>query len=347
MEIKSFGIMKNGEEDRIVTLTNSKGMKVEIHTFGAGIYKIIVPDRNGKEDDVLLGYSNPDDYNGCDDYSGLVVGPVANRINGDFTIDGKTYSPEVNPENGIILHSNGDMSFRNWNIDAYSDNGVTLSIDRKDGTAGLPGNMKATVTYTLSDDNELSIKYKAVTDRKAYINLTNHAYFNLDGCSGAPITDHEIKFNADFFIPTDENSIPYGRRQSVDGTPFDLREFKRIGDRIDEKTFDQTVWGRGYDHSLQIRDYDGKLRLAATVRSEKTGRVLECFTTLPAVQFYTGNFLAGLEGKYGFKNNRRSGFCLETQYHPDAVHHPEFEQPVFDENKPYESQTVYRFSVEK
>jgi aldose 1-epimerase len=346
MEIKSFGIMKNGEEDKIYALTNANGMRVEIHTFGAGIYKIIVPDRNGKKDDVLLGYANADDYNGCDDYSGLIVGPVANRINGDFTLDGKTFSPEVNPENGIILHSNGDMSFRNWNVEDYSDGRIVLSIERKDGTAGLPGNMKTTVTYTLSDGNALSIKYKAVTDRKSYINLTNHAYFNLDGCSGASIVDHEVKFNADYFIPTDENSIPYGRRQKVDGTPFDLREFKKIGLKIDDKTCDQTVWGRGYDHSLQIRDYDGTMRLAATVKSERTGRVLECFTNLPAVQFYTGNFLAGLEGKYGFKNNHRSGFCLETQYHPDAVHHAEFEQPVFDGNKPYESETVYKFSVE-
>ena len=125
-----------------------------------------------------------------------------------------------------------------------------------------------------------------------------------------------------------------------------LAEFRKIGERIDEGTCDQTVWGRGYDHSIEIKDYDSTLRLAAKVRSQKTGRVLECYTTLPAVQFYTGNFLCGLEGKYGFKNNHRSGFCLETQYHPDAVHHPAFAQPVFDKDNPYESETVYRFSVE-
>ncbi|MBO4339662.1 MAG: galactose mutarotase [Clostridia bacterium] len=346
MEIKSFGIMKNGEEDRLYTLKNANGVEITVHTFGAGLYSIVVPDRYGKKDDILLGYSKPDDYDGCDDYSGLVVGPVANRINGDFTIDGKTYSPEVNPENGIILHSNGDMSFRNWAVTDYTDNSISLSIGRTDGTAGLPANITAIVTYTLSDDNELSIVYKAVPDRTAYINLTNHAYFNLDGCSGADVLDHEVKFNCDYFVPTDENSIPYGETKAVDGTPFDLREFKRIGERIDDKTCDQTVWGRGYDHSLEIRDCDGSLRLAATVRSEKTGRKLECFTTLPAVQFYTGNFLCGLEGKYGFKNNRRSGFCLETQYHPDAVHHKAFAQPVFDEENPYESETVYKFSVE-
>ena len=346
MEIKSFGIMKNGAEDKIYTISNSGGVKVEIHTFGAGIYKIITPDAFGKQDDILLGYSKPDAYDGCDDYSGLVVGPVANRINGDFTLDGKSYLPAVG-DNGIMLHSNGDISFKIWDVESYSDSSVTLSTERKDGAAGLPGNMKITVCYSLSDDNELSIKYRAVTDKKSYINLTNHAYFNLDGCAGGKITDHIVKFNADYFIPTDENSIPYGRRQSVEGTPFDLRDFKRIGDEIDCESCDQTVWGRGYDHSLQIRDYDGKMRLAATVKSKVTGRVLECFTTLPAVQFYTGNFLAGLEGKYGFKNNHRSGFCLETQFHPDAVHHPDFEQPVFDENNPYESETVYRFSVEK
>lgn len=346
MEIKTFGIMKNGEEDKLYTLENSNGVQVVIHTFGAGIYQIIVPDKNGKKDDILLGYGKPDDYNGCDDYSGLVVGPVANRINGDFTLDGKTFSPDVNPESGIILHSNGDMSFRNWTVESYSDSEITLSIGRTDGTAGLPANISTLVTYALTDSNELHIKYRAVPDRKAYINLTNHAYFNLDGCSGASVEDHLVKFEADYFIPTDEKSIPYGRKQSVDSTPFDLREFKRIGDRIDEKTCDQTVWGRGYDHSLQVRGNVGELRLAATVKSENTGRKLECFTTLPGIQFYTGNFLCSLEGKYGFKNNRRSGFCLETQYHPDAVHHPEFEQPVFDENNPYESETVYRFSVE-
>ena len=274
MEIKSFGIMKNGEEDKLYTLENANGVKVTVHTFGAGLYSIIVPDKNGKTDDILLGYSNPDDYDGCDDYSGLVVGPVANRINGDFTLDGKTYSPEVNPGNGIILHSNGDMSFRNWKVESYTDNSVSLSIGRTDGTAGLPANITAIVTYTLSDDNELGIEYKAVPDRKAYINLTNHAYFNLDGCSGGTVLDHEVKFNADYFVPTDENSIPYGEPKPVDGTPFDLREFRKIGERIDEETCDQTVWGRGYDHSIQIRDYDKTLRLAATVKSEKTGRKL-------------------------------------------------------------------------
>ena len=338
--------MKDGSEVFLYTLKNSSGVQVEIQSFGAGITKIIVPDKNGKFDDILLGYSNPDDYNGCDDYSGLVVGPVANRIHGAFTLEGKTYQPETNPETDIILHSNGDMSFRQWKMENLSDNSVTLSIGRTDGTAGLPANITATVTYTLSEDNSLSIEYKAVPDRMAYINLTNHAYFNLDGCAGGEIVNHKVKFNSDFFIPTDENSIPYGNKQSVEGTPFDLREFKTIADGIDDKNCNQTVWGRGYDHSLQVNGYDGTLRQAATVKSEKSGRVLTCFTTLPGVQFYTGNFLAGLEGKYGFKNNHRNGFCLETQYHPDAVHHTGFEQPVFDENNPYISKTVYKFSVE-
>lgn len=346
MDKKLFGVMKNGDEDYVYTLKNSSGMQVEVQTFGAGLTKIIVPDRNGKPDDILLGYSKPDDYNGCDDYSGLVVGPVANRIHGDFTLDGKTYSPDVNPDNNVILHSNGDISFRNWKVEDASDNSVTLSIGREDGFAGLPGNMTIMVTYTLSDDNALSIRYRATTDRKAYINLTNHAYFNLDGCAGGEITDQKIRINADCFIPTDSDSVPYGRFESNENTPFDLKEFRRIGDRIDDPDCDQTVWGKGYDHSHQIKDYDGSMRLAATVKSEKSGRVLECLTTLPGVQFYTGNFLCGLEGKYGFKNNRRNGFCLETQYHPDAIHHSAFQQPVFDEEHPYESETVYRFSVE-
>jgi len=346
MEIKTLGTMKNGEEDRLFTLNNSKGMKVEIHSFGAGIYKIITPDRTGKYDDVVLGYANPDDYNGCDDYSGLVVGPVANRINGSFTLGGETFTPAGDSETGIMLHTNGDMSFKNWDLVSYTENRVVLSTDRKDSSQGLPGNIKATVTYTLTEDNELIIDYLASTDRTSYINLTNHVYFNLDGCAGGEIVGHLIKFESDYFVPTDKNSIPYGFLQSVENTPFDLRDFKKIEDGIDNRECDQTVWGRGYDHSLEIRNYDGTLRLAATVKSEKSGRKLECFTTLPAVQFYTGNFLAGLEGKYGFKNNFRNGFCLETQYHPDAVHHKDFVQPVFDENNPYRSRTVYKFTAE-
>lgn len=343
---KIFGVMKNGETDYLYTLKNSKGMTVEIHTFGAGLRKIVVPDRNGKFDDVLLGYDNPDSYNGCNDYSGLVVGPVTNRIHGSFIIDGKTYTPSANLDNGNTLHSNGDFSFSIWNVEKASDNSITLSYETPDGKEGFPGNRKATVTYTVTENNELSIEYYAVSDKKTYFNLTNHAYFNLNGSGSGDVLTHEIKINADKYIPTDEVSIPYGRKDSVDGTPFDLREFHAVGEGINDVSNEQIKWGRGYDHSICINNYTGELNECVVVKSPESGRKMTCSTTLPGVQFYTGNYLEGLEGKYGKKNEFRYGLCLETQYHPDAIHCPAFEQCVFDKDEAYTSKTVFAFGVE-
>lgn len=343
---KIFGVMKNGETDYIYTIKNSKGMEVEVHTFGAGLRSIKVADKNGKFDDVLLGYDNPDSYNGCDDYSGLIVGPVTNRISGPFTIDGVEYTPVSNMDNGYTLHSNGDFSFSMWTVECESENSIALSYLSKDGKEGFPGNIKTTVTYTVTEENELKIEYYAVSDKKTYINLTNHAYFNLNGAANGDVLSHKIKINADCFITTDKNSIPYGKKQKVDGTVFDLRSFKAIGDGINRTDDQQIDWGRGYDHSMCLNNYSGALREAVTVKSKTSGRVLTCLTTLPGVQLYTGNYLQGLEGKNGRKNDFRTGFCLETQYHPDAIHCPEFEQCVFEAGKPYESTTVYKFSVE-
>ncbi len=345
MEIvkEKFGTAKSGEDVFLYTLKNKNGMEAKITNFGANLVSLLVPDKNGKLDDVVLGYDNLEDYYRNGSFFGATIGPSANRIgDASFTIDGKTYHIAVNdgPNN---LHSEMELGYHKQLWDAeVSEDGLTLTIEGKDGELGFPGNKKITMVYSLSDDNALKLSYRASADANTIINLTNHTYFNLSGHKAGNIEDHVLKLNAGHFTPVVPGAIPTGEIQSVTGTPMDFTKAKPIGQDINAD-YEQLKLTKGYDHNFVIDGADGTLREIAEVTDPKSGRRLKAFTTLPGVQFYAGNCIAEEIGKEGAHYAPRMGFCLETQYYPDNIHHANFPQAVFGPGKDYQSETVYQF----
>ncbi len=316
MEIvkEKFGTAKSGEDVFLYTLKNKNGMEAKITNFGANLVSLLVPDKNGKLDDVVLGYDNLEDYYRNGSFFGATIGPSANRIgDASFTIDGKTYHIAVNdgPNN---LHSEMELGYHKQLWDAeVSEDGLTLTIEGKDGELGFPGNKKITMVYSLSDDNALKLSYRASADANTIINLTNHTYFNLSGHKAGNIEDHVLKLNAGHFTPVVPGAIPTGEIQSVTGTPMDFTKAKPIGQDINAD-YEQLKLTKGYDHNFVIDGADGTLREIAEVTDPKSGRRLKAFTTLPGVQFYAGNCIAEEIGKEGAHYAPRMGFCLETQY---------------------------------
>ncbi|MBQ8209683.1 MAG: galactose mutarotase [Clostridia bacterium] len=346
VKISDFGVLANGTKIQKYTIENSQGTSVSVITYGATLISALVADRNGVFKDVIVGF---DDLEGCverTDYQGVVVGPYANRIgNSEFSIDGIKYKLNSN-ENGVTcLHSCGEFNTAVWNAELADDSSVEMSYVSPDGVNGFPGRINVSVKYTLTDDNELKLEYSAVSDKKTVINLTNHAYFNLGGFDSGLILDHTMQINADCYTPVDELSIPTGEIASVENTPFDLRTAKRIGDEIDADC-EQLKFTGGYDHNFCISGYDGTLKTAAVAFDSVTGRKLEVLTDLPGIQFYAGNFLKGTIGKSGKPMEKRSGFCLETQFYPDTPNHPDFPQCTFEAGEKYHTVTVFKFSAE-
>lgn len=347
MSVKNvpFGEKPNGEKVEKYIIENKNGVRAGILTLGATLADMIVKDKNSIERDVCLGFDNLGGYLTLWDYQGAVVGPCANRIGGaSFEIDGKKYSVTANEKGITCLHSAGEFNNAVWNAEIIDDKSVSFTYLSPDGTNGFPGNTQAKVTYTLTDDDELIINYEAVSDKKTPINLTNHAYFNLNGCDGGDILSHTLRLNCSNFTPVDKNSIPTGEIRSVKGTPFAFTSAKKIGLDIDKKD-EQLEFTGGFDHNFCIDGWDNTPREAAEAYSEESGICLSVSTTLPGVQFYAGNFLKGDKGKNGAAMNYRNGFCLETQYYPDSVNRPEFPSCVFDAGERYVSQTAFKFSV--
>lgn len=347
MSVKTipFGEKPNGEKVEKYIIENKNGVKAGILTLGATLADMIVKDKNSNERDVCLGFDNLGDYLTLWDYQGAVVGPCANRIGGaSFEIDEKKYAVTANEKGITCLHSAGEFNNAVWNAKILNDKSVAFTYRSPDGVNGFPGNIDAKVTYTLSDNDELSIDYEAVSDKKTPINLTNHAYFNLNGYDGGDILSHTLKLNCSHFTPVDRNSIPTGEIRDVKGTPFAFNTAKKIGSDINANN-EQLIFTGGFDHNFCIDGWDNSLREAAEAYSEKSGICLNVFTTLPGVQFYAGNFLKGDKGKNGVPMNYRSGFCLETQFYPDSVNRPEFPSCIFDAGKKYTSKTVFKFSV--
>ena len=274
---------------------------------------------------------------------GSTIGPNANRIGqARFDIDGVTYNLVQN--NGVNnLHSDKINGYhkRIWDVEE-GDNSITLTIRDEDGNMGFPGNKVLSLTYSLKEDNALTLEYRGTSDKKTVLNPTNHTYFNLDGHKSGSVENHKIILNGDFFTRTTPDSIPTGEVVSVKGTPMDLRAEKLIGDQIDED-YDQLKWAGGYDHNWIINGWDGSLREFATVTGPVSGRKMIAYTTLPGVQFYTGNFLTQQVGKRNAAYGKRSGFCLETQYYPNSINIPAFPSCVFGEGREYTSVTVYKF----
>jgi aldose 1-epimerase len=348
---ESFGQTQDGKPVDVYTITNSHGMEVRAINYGGIIVSLRVPDKNLKLDDVVLGFDKLDGYLDKSPYFGAIVGRYGNRIaNGKFTWDGKEYSLAKN--NGPNALHGGLKGFDKaiWQAEPFQNKqgkGVAFTYTSKDGEEGYPGNLKAKVTYTLTEQNELIFDYEATTDKATPVNLTQHSYFNLAGEGMGDILKHELMLNADRFTPVDKTLIPTGELRSVKGTPLDFTKPTAVGARIDDN-YEQLAFGGGYDHNFVINHKASGLQLAARVYEPTGGRVMEVFTTEPGVQFYSGNFLDGtITGKQGHVYKRRYALCLETQHFPDSPNHPEFPSTILKPGQTLHSRTMYKFSARK
>lgn len=349
VEKKSFGTV-GGKEVSLFTMTNNKGMTTTITNYGGIVVTLTAPDSQGKFEDVVLGYDKLDGYIKETPYFGAIVGRYGNRIcKGKFTVDGKEYTLAINNKPNALHGGLKGFDKVVWDAESFTEAnavGLKLTYLSKDGEEGYPGNLKSTVTYRLTNDNELKIDYEATTDKATPVNLTNHTYFNLAGQGKGDILDHEMMLNADKFTPVDETLIPTGELKPVKGTPFDFTKATRIGARINNTEDPQIKFGGGYDHNFVLNRTGPGLSLAAKVTEPKSGRVMEVLTTEPGVQFYTGNFLDGtIVGKGGSVYKHRFAFCLETQHYPDSPNKPEFPTTILKPGQQYKTTTVYRFSA--
>ena len=353
-----FGMTHRGEAVSLYTLKNAHGMQAKVLDYGGIIVSLRVPDRNGRLDDVVLGFDSLGDYERGSPYFGAIIGRYGNRIaRGRFTLDGRTYTLATN--NGPNHLHGGVRGFDKviWSVTPFqrSDSvGLVMNYTSPDGEEGYPGTLRATVTYTLTDKNEFIFDYQATTDRPTPVNLTQHSYFNLAGDGKGDILGHVVTLNADRFTPVDSTLIPTGEIKSVAGTPFDFRTSTAIGARIDRND-EQLRYGRGYDHNFVLNKggrggkggIEGDVTLAAHVYEPTTGRVMEISTTEPGLQFYSGNFLdSTLRGKQGVVYGHRSGFAMETQHFPDSPNKPAFPSTILRPGEEYRSRTIYRFGVQ-
>ena len=349
-----FGETKAGEATEIYTLTNKNGLVAKVTTYGATLVELHLPDKDGNLVDVINGFDNVAGYEGDgNQYFGCTTGRVCNRIaKGKFTLDGKEYTLVTNNDPNH-LHGGGDkaLSKQVWKAEPSADaQAVTFSLTSPDGEEGYPGNLSMKVTYTLTDENELSIDYEATTDKATPVNLTNHAYFNLGGAGSGTILSHELTLNADNYTATDDTLIPTGKIEPVADTALDFRKAHVIGERIPDKeakeTGDCETSTLGYDHNFVVNGEAGTMRLAARLKDPASGRVMEIHTDQPGIQFYSGNFLMEQEGKGGKKYPFRGALCLETQHFPDSVNHEDFPSTILKPGDTYSTTTVHRFSAE-
>jgi aldose 1-epimerase len=348
----SFGKTAEGQNIDLYTLRNARGVEAKITNYGGILVSLKVPDRNGKFDDVVLGFNDLDSYlTKNDPYLGAIIGRYGNRIaKGRFTLNGVEYKLAVNNgENHLHggLRGFDKVVWTGHEMKTKAGPAVVLTYLSKDGEEGYPGNLNVRVVYTLTNNNEVKIDYSATTDKDTVTNLTHHSYFNLAGEGNGDILNHLVTINANRFVPTDAGSIPTGKLQSVLGNPFDFRKATAIGARINDDD-EQLKLGNGYDHTWVINGRAGTMRLAATAYESSSGRVIQVWTTEPGVQFYTGNFLNGtLTGKSGKLYARRNGFCFETQHYPDSPNQPSFPTTTLKKGQTYKSTTIYRFSTKR
>lgn len=353
LDPEKFRSEYRGDSTALYTLTNASGMEVCITNFGGRIVSINVPGKDGAFKDVVLGFDSVQAYypetNGTD--FGAAIGRYANRINqGKFTLDGKEYQL---PQNnfGHCLHGGTDMGTRGWQYRVYkvessNDSTLVLSIDSPDGDNGFPGNVKATVTYTLRADNALDISYSAATDAPTIINMTNHSYFNLSGDPNKPVTDQVLTINASNFTPVDSTYMTTGEILPVEGTPMDFRNAKLVGAEIEKFDYEQLKNGNGYDHNWVLDTKGDDTVEAASLYCPATGIFLQVYTNEPGIQVYSGNFLDGtLTGKGGVVYKQRTGLCLETQKYPDTPNKPQWPTAVLRPGEKYNSHCIFKFST--
>lgn len=350
IEKKLFGRLSDGREVYAYTMKNANGMSVEILSYGGTIAKLFVPDRNGCFTDIVGGYDCLDSYVNGDGYQGALIGRFGNRINkGRFILNGVEYRLFINNNDNHLHGGKYGYNAKIWDVNAIDgeDPMLRLHILSEDGDEGYPGNLDLTVTYTLTANNALSIRYEATTDKATPINLTNHCYFNLGGYASGSIHPLWLTIDADSYLPTDDRLIPTGEIKSVDGTPFDFRVPRRIGDKIGKDNTDIRIAG-GYDHCFNFVGGETKEPIKrCELYDEKSGRVMEVYTNQPCVQFYSGNFLNN--DKYPFKGGYpqriQTLLCLETQHMPDSINQKGFTDCVLHPGEKYDYTTEYRFSV--
>lgn len=347
---KSFGRLTDGREVTLFTLTNSHGTTANIINFGAIVTHLFIKDKEGRMEDVVLGYDSIEGYENDSFYLGAIVGRFGNRIaRGQFELNGRKYQLTVN-DGANHLHG-GRNGFHKilWDaepVETPAGSALALSHTSPDGEEGYPANVEITVTYTLTESDELRIDYIAESDSHTILNPTHHSYFNLSGDFTKPILDHQLTILGERFTPADNTAIPTGELRPVKASPMDFTKPTAIGERI-AMDDEQLNFGGGYDHNWVIDQYNQSVRKAASVIEPKSGRVLEVFSDQPGMQFYSGNFLDGeTTGKNGLPMRKRTGFCLEMQNFPDAPNKPEFPSAILEPGNPYKQTTIYRFSVQ-
>jgi aldose 1-epimerase len=350
----AFRTIVDGQPTALYILKNKNQAAAAITNYGARLVSLVVPDKNGVLTDVVLGYDSVGKYeHQPETFFGAIVGRYGNRIaKGAFKLGGKQYTLAKN--NGPNSLHGGKKGFGTvvWTAKQLNDHSVELNYLSKDGEEGYPGNLQIKVTYTLTDSNALVISYLATTDKATVLNLTNHAYFNLNGQGSGTINNHLLQLNADQYTPVDSTLIPTGKIEPVAGTPFDFRTPATIGSRIGADHI-QLKYGGGYDHNFVINPIKGdsikgghKLMPAATVTGDLSGIVMMVLTEEPGVQFYGGNFMKGTNPLKGGKTDEyRGAFCLETQHYPDSPNQPSFPSTELKPGQTYQTSTVYQFSV--
>ena len=347
---QNFSGIYKGKEISLFTLSNSNGMVVQLTNFGAKIASVIVPDRDGNFTDVVQGYETIEEWLKGMPYFGAVCGRYANRIaKGKFTIDGVDYKLPIN--NGPNSLHGGPEGFNNQVFDAEAiveedgKSSIKMNYKSADGEEGYPGNFDFSITYSLTDNNELILDYKGATDKSTHVNICSHSFFNLAGCENNDITGHMMMINSSKFTPVNEDLIPTGEFKPVEGTPMDFRQSNVIGERIDDD-FDQLKYGVGYDHNWILDKPLNELGLAGVYTEPKSGRVLEVFTTQPGMQFYTANWHDGSDvGKGNTAYTKRSALCLETQNYPDSPNQTNFPSTLLKPSEEYKHTCIYKFST--
>ena len=341
---RSFGKLRDGRDIEEFALTNARGTSARFISYGARLVSLAIKNGDGAPVDVILGYADIDAYQKDDKFMGAIAGRHANRIAGaEFSLNGKTFRLAKNDGRNHLHGGKEGFDKKVWD-GRIEDGTLVFTYTSPDGEENYPGELVAKVRYTLSEEDELIIDYEAVTDADTVCNLTNHSYFNLDGFGCGDIGKHNMQIFADRYTAADSELLPDGRILPVEGTPLDFREPTPIGAHIDDDC-EALRNGHGYDHNWCIkREDDGELVRAASVEAASSGIAMEVFTTSPGMQFYSGNFLnADLVGKDGVKFPYRSGFCLETQYYPNALANPDFPQPILRRGEVWKARTVYAF----
>lgn len=344
----NFQTEVNGDSINLYVLTNANGVEVTVTNYGGRIVSVMVPDKDGKLQDVVLGFDNINDYINIDNNFGATIGRYGNRIaHGKITVDGVEYQL---PQNnfGHTLHGGPEGFDRKvFTANQPNDQSVVLTYLSKDGEAGFPGNLNVKVTMTLTNDNAIDLQYEAETDKETVVNLTNHSYFNLSGDANNTILNDILMINADQYTPVDDTFMTTGKIEKVEGTPMDFRTPATVGARIDQYDFDQLKNGDGYDHNWVLNTQGDISQVAATVYSPVTGIQLEVYTTEPGVQVYSGNFLDGTAtGKYGAVYGKRHAICLETQKFPDSPNKPEWPSAFLKAGEKYTSRCIYKFTLQ-